>query len=241
MKGKRPSARAKEGSVAPRGSRVPLSRDQVLREAIGLADGEGLDSLTMRELGKRLGVEAMSLYNHVRGKDEVLDGMLDLVVAEIEAPALDEEWRPAMRRRAISAREAFARHPWAAALIDSRMRSGPERLRYLDSIIGSLRRGGFSIELAASAFSLIDSYIYGFARQRGNMASRAAASDSEAAREFLEALPSAEYPYLAQMAAMQADSGYDEAGDFEFGLELILDGLERLLPADPEGPGPALP
>jgi AcrR family transcriptional regulator len=217
--------------------RIPLSRDHVLREAIMLADERGLESLTMRELGKRLGVEAMSLYNHVTGKDEVLDGMLDMVVVEIEAPARDEDdWRSAMRARAVSAREVFSRHPWAAALIDSRIRSGPERLRYLDSIIGTLRRAGFSIELAARAFSLLDCYVYGFARQRGSIAS-ADAGGRAAAEEFLDALPAGDYPYLAQMAARQAESpGYDEAGDFEFGLELILEGLGRILLSDREAP-----
>jgi AcrR family transcriptional regulator len=183
----------------------------------------------------------MSLYNHVAGKDDVLDGMVDLVVGEIETPSGDEDWLSAMRRRAVSAREAFSRHCWAGALIDSRVRSGPARLRYLDSVLGCLRGAGFSLELAARAFSLLDSYVYGFARQSAGL-SAAGAEGPGTAEDFLRALPGGEYPNLAQMAAAQAaGSGYDPEGDFAFGLELILDGLRRMLLADREAPGPSLP
>ena len=149
--------------------RLPLSRERVLHAALGLADKNGIESLTMRELGQRLGVEAMSLYNHVDNKDDILDGLLDLVVAEIDLPSGDVDWREAMRRRAVSAREVFARHPWASALIDSRETSGLGRIRYFDWVIGTLRRAGFSVELAIHAFSAIDSYVYGFGRQQLNM------------------------------------------------------------------------
>jgi AcrR family transcriptional regulator len=179
-------------------SRAPLSRERVLRAAIALADEEGLDSLTMRELGLRLGVEAMSLYNHVANKDDILDGMVDLVVGEIALPPESAGWKQAMRDRAISARAAFALHPWASALIDSRQSSGPARLHYLDWVVGALRRAGFPLEMTARAFSLVDSYIYGFGRQQFNMADN-------------------------------ADLTPEEIADFEFGLDLILDGLERLL------------
>jgi AcrR family transcriptional regulator len=151
-------------------SRAPLSRERVLRAAIALADEEGLDSLTMRELGLRLGVEAMSLYNHVTNKDDILDGMVDLVVGEIALPPGSAGWKQSMRQRAISARAAFALHPWASALIDSRQSSGPARLHYLDWVVGTLRRAGFPLEMTARAFSLVDSYIYGFGRQQLNMA-----------------------------------------------------------------------
>jgi len=208
-------------------SRASLSREQVLRAALGLADESGLQALSMRELGRKLGVEAMSLYNHVAGKDDVLDGMVDLVVGEIELPGPEADWRQAMRQRAVSALKAFKRHPWASALIDSRMSGGPGRLRYFESVIGALRRAGFSIRLAGRAFSLLDSYIYGFCRQSVGIAA-VDAGEAPAAETFLKALPVEQFPYLAEMAAMQSvEPGYDEDSDFEFGLTLILDGLEK--------------
>ena len=141
----------------------------MLGAAVVLADEDGIESLTMRELGLRLGVEAMSLYNHVANKDDILDGMVDLVVSEIDLPSDAVDWKEAMRRRAISAQAVFSRHPWASGLIDSRESSGPARLRYFDWVVGTLRRAGFTLEMAARAFSLLDSYIYGFGRQQLNM------------------------------------------------------------------------
>jgi len=212
------------------GSRVPLSRERVLGAAVLLADEDGLESLTMRELGLRLGVEAMSLYNHVANKDDLLDGMVDLVVSEIDLPADTVEWREAMRRRAISAQSVFSRHPWASGLIDSRESSGPARLRYLDWVVGTLRRAGFTLEMTARAFSLLDSYIYGFGRQRLNMSAGGDIEPEEMGAAFLRALPADQYPYLREMVVDHAmGSGYDESADFEFGLDLILDGLQSLL------------
>ncbi len=182
----------------------------------------------MRELGQRLGVEAMSLYNHVDNKDDLLDGMIDLVVSEIDLPSGDVDWREAMRRRAVSAREVFVRHPWASALIDSRESSGPERMRYFDWVIGTLRRAGFSVELAVRAFSAIDSYVYGFGRQQLNIsAGEGDATPEEMAEAFLSAIPADAFPYLSEVTEYMLRAGYDESADFEFGLGLILDGLER--------------
>jgi AcrR family transcriptional regulator len=144
--------------------RRPLNRERVLRAAAALADRDGLGALTMRRLGQELGVEAMSLYKHVANKDEVLDGIAELVLAEFELPTADVGWREAMCRRAVSARAALARHPWATVVL-SRSGPNPAMLRNLDSVIGSLRRGGFSVAQAARAFSLLDSYIYGYAVQ----------------------------------------------------------------------------
>jgi AcrR family transcriptional regulator len=212
------------------GSRVPLSRERVLDTAVSLADEDGLESLTMRELGLRLGVEAMSLYNHVANKDDLLDGMVDLVVSEIELPTDTVDWREAMRRRAISAQSVFSRHPWASGLIDSRESSGPARLRYFDWVVGTLRRAGFTLELAARAFSVLDSYIYGFGRQQLNMSAEGDIKPEEMTEAFLRAIPADEYPYLREMVVEYAmHFGYDEGADFEFGLNLILDGLQRLL------------
>jgi AcrR family transcriptional regulator len=210
--------------------RTPLTRERVLRAAVVLADEDGIESLTMRSLGVRLGVEAMSLYNHVANKDDILDGMVDLVVGEIDLPSDTVDWKGAMRRRAISAQAVFSVHPWASALIDSRESSGLKRLRYFDWVIGTLRRAGFSIELALHAFSLLDSYIYGFGRQQFNMSAGSGAEPEEMAEAFLRAIPADEYPYLREMVVEYAmSSGYDEGADFEFGLGLILDGLQRLL------------
>ena len=207
----------------------PLTREKILRVAVSLADRRGIEALSMRELGRLLGVEAMSLYNHVANKDDLLGGMVDVVIGEIELPALEVDWREAMQSRAFSAREAFKRHPWAPILIDSRVSGGPGRLRYFEAVLGVLRQAGFTVELAGRAFSLIDSYIYGFGRQSLHMAS-GDGGDVPAAEAFLRAFPAEEFPYLAEMAAASASRpGYDEAADFEFGLNLILDGLQRVL------------
>jgi AcrR family transcriptional regulator len=212
------------------GGRVPLSRERVLGAAVLLADERGIESLTMRELGLRLGVEAMSLYNHVANKDDLLDGMVDLVVSEIDLPPDTGDWKEAMRRRAISAQSVFSRHPWASALIDSRESSGPARLRYLDWVVGTLRRAGFTLEMAARAFSLLDSYIYGFGRQQLNMSAAPDVTPEEMAEAFLRAIPADEYPYLRELVVEYAmTAGYDENADFAFGIDLILDGLQRLL------------
>jgi AcrR family transcriptional regulator len=210
--------------------RAPLNRERVLRAAVVLADEDGIESLTMRELGLRLGVEAMSLYNHVASKDDILDGMVDLVVAEIDLPTDTGDWKEAMRRRAVSAQAVFSLHPWASALIDSRESSGPARLHYLEWVLGTLRRAGFSLELAVRAFSVLDSYIYGFGRQQFNISAGSDAEPEELAEAFLRAIPADEYPYLREMIVEYAmKSGYDGNADFEFGLGLILDGLQRLL------------
>lgn len=212
------------------GSRPPLSRERVLAAAVSLVDEKGLGALTMRELGQRLGVEAMSLYNHVANKDDILDGMVDLVVSEIDLPSDTVGWKEAMRRRAASAQTVFARHPWASGLIDSRQSSGPARLRYFDQMVGTLRRAGFSLELSARAFSILDSYIYGFGRQQLNASAGSDMSPEEMAEAFLQAIPGDEYPYLREMVVDYAmTSENDEGADFDFGISLILDGLERLL------------
>jgi AcrR family transcriptional regulator len=209
--------------------RAPLSRERVLRAAVLLADRGGIESLTMRNLGQKLGVEAMSLYNHVANKDDVLDGMVDLAFSEIDLPSAGGDWRAAMRRRAISAREMLVRHPWAVGLMESRSTAGPASLRHHDSVIGSLRKAGFSIEMAAHAYSVMDSYIYGFALQQVNLPPGAREQAPEAARAFLQQFRSDEYPNLAEMVEGHAmKPGYDYADEFEFGLDLILDGLERL-------------
>lgn len=221
-----------ERDSTPNRGRAPLSRERVLGAAVALADEDGLQALTMRRLGRRLGVEAMSLYNHVANRDDILDGMIDVVVKEIDLPS-QVDWREAMRRRAIAARDVFSRHPWASVLIDSRESSGPERLRYFDWVIGTLRQAGFSLELAVRAFSLMDSYVYGFGRQQFNLSSSGEGAPEDVAAAFLQAVPAGQYPYLTEVVTDYAMKvGYDDGADFQFGLNLILDGLEGLLGSD---------
>jgi len=209
--------------------RSPLNRSQVLAAAAEIADERGIGAVTMREVASRLGVEAMSLYNHVANKDDILDGMVDLVIEQVELPSDVNGWREAMRRRAVSAHQVFALHPWLPMLIDSRETSGPSRMLYLDWVIETLVTAGFSLEGAACAFSLLDSYIYGFGIQQFNMSADVDASPEEMAEAILASIPVEKYPYLHRMASHAMESGYDAEADFGVGLELILDGLERIL------------
>jgi len=208
--------------------RAPLNRERVLRAALTLADKGGIESLSMRNLGHEVGVEAMSLYNHVANKDDILDGIIDLVYSEIDVPSAETDWKLAMRRRGISVRDVLVRHPWATSLMQSRSKPGPAILRHNDSVIGSLRQAGFTIEMAAHAFSVMDGYIYGFALQQVNLPSRTSEESAELAQNILEGLPADRYPHFAEMVTEYAlKPGYDYAKEFEFGLDLILDGLER--------------
>jgi AcrR family transcriptional regulator len=211
------------------GLRRGLDRERVVRAAVDLADERGIEAVTMRELGRSLGVEAASLYNHVAGRGDVLDGMADLVVAEIDVPGDGVGWEEAMRRRAVSARAVFARHPWAAALIDSRDRSGPGGLSYVDRVLGTLLQAGFSARVAAHAFLALDSYILGFERQRANLSLGEDVDTAERARETLALVPPGAYPSLVRVATEYAAEPFDEDAAFDFGLDLILDGLARVL------------
>jgi AcrR family transcriptional regulator len=207
---------------------VPLSKERILRTAVQLADEAGVASLTMRKLAETLGVEAMSLYYYVADKDEILDGMVDLVFAEIELPSREADWKAAMRQRAISARDALTRHPWAVGVLESRANPGPATLRHHDAVIGTLRRAGFSIALAAHAFSVIDSYVYGFALQALNLPFDTSEELENLAEAMLRELPADQYPYLTEMIGEHAlQPGYSYANEFEYGLDLVLDGLER--------------
>jgi AcrR family transcriptional regulator len=222
-------------------SRIPLSRERVLRVAVAFADESGIASLTMRKLGEALGVEAMSLYNHVANKDELLDGMVDLVFGEIDLPSGATDWKAAMRERAISARHALSRHPWAIGLMESRTSPGPATLRHHDRVLGSLRGAGFSIAMAAHAFSVLDSYIYGFALQEASLPFDSAEETVEVAQTILAQFPRDEYPHLAELTVEHVlQPGYDYGNEYEFGLDLILDGLDRARvvtgPASPSRP-----
>jgi AcrR family transcriptional regulator len=220
-------------------TREPLSRERVLRAAVALAARDGIESLTMRKLADELGAGAMSLYHHVPNKEELLDGMVDIVFSEIEPPSSDLDWKTALRRRALSTREVLNRHRWAVGLMESRVAPGPASMRLHDAVLGCLREGGFSIEMTIQAYSVQDAYIYGFALQEANVpfesAEQAAAVAKEQARHFDElagerqlADLAEEFPYLAEVVAGHvADVGYDFAAAFEYGLDLILDALEE--------------
>jgi AcrR family transcriptional regulator len=182
----------------------------------------------MRKLGQGLGVEAMSLYNHVANKDDLLDGMVDVVFTEIGLPPTGVDWKPAMRQRAISAREVLARHSWAIGVLESRSRPGPATLRHHDAVLGCLRQAGFSIAMAAHAYSVLDSYIYGFALQQRSVAFKASEEVARVAEKIIRRLPVREYPHLTEMAIQHVlQPGYDYADEFEFGLDLILGALEK--------------
>jgi len=208
--------------------RAQLSRERVLGAAVALADREGIEALSMRNLGQEVGVEAMSLYNHVRNKEELLNGMVDIVFSEIDLPAAGEDWPTAMRRRAISARHALKRHPWAIGLMESRAQPGPATLRHHDSVLRNLRLGGMSIEMAAHAYSLLDSYIYGFTLNEQSLPfDSSPAKVAEVAGNIMREMPAGEYPYLTEMAVEHAmKPGYDYGDEFEFGLKMIIDGLQ---------------
>ena len=217
---------AATGHAAAR--RAPLSRDQVLQAAVGLADEGGVGALSMRKLGQVLGVEAMSLYNHVAGKADLLDGMIDVVFSEIGLPPAVGGWKSAMRTRALSARAVLGRHRWAIGLMESRKTPGPATLRHHDAVLGCLRGAGFSVELTAHAYSLLDSYIYGFALQEASLPFGTPEETAQVTREIAGQMPADEYPHLAELATAHVlQPGYQYGSEFEIGLDLILDALER--------------
>ncbi len=209
-------------------NRKPLSRARVLQAAVALADEAGLEAFSMRRLAQELGVVPMALYKHVANKEELLDGMVDLVFSEIELPSGDLEWRSAMQRRAISTREALKRHSWAIGMMESR-HPGPANLRNHNAVMGCLRKAGFSFEMAVHAYSVQDAYIYGFALQERDTGFETPDSAGEAAQRRAETIGALEsYPYLVEIATKLPESGYDNAIEFAWGLDLILDGLDRL-------------
>ncbi|MGW0846408.1 TetR/AcrR family transcriptional regulator [Streptomyces sp. NPDC002787] len=209
-------------------TRETLTRQRVLRAAVELADAGGLETLSMRKLGEAVGVEAMSLYNHVANKEDLIDGMVDLVFGEVELPAPGDGWRQAMRQRAISMRLVLSRHRWAIGLMESRSTPGPATLRHHDAVLGCLRQGGFSLALTAHAVSVLDSYIYGFALQEKALPFDSPEETAELADSIMSGFGDGEYPYLTEMATTHVmRPGYAFGDEFEFGLDLILDGLQQ--------------
>ena len=207
--------------------RTPLSRDRILKRAIRIADKSGLDALSMRKIAQLLGVEAMSLYNHVKNKDDILDGMVEIVAAEIEVPTAGGDWKEQMRRRATSAHGVLMEHPWAAMLLMSRVNIGPVMLHYVDATLGCLLGAGFGFALADHAWNALDSYVYGYTLQSLNFPF-APDEYKGAAAEFMPQLPMQNYPHLAGLSLEVIEGRHDGLHDLAFGLELLLDGLERL-------------
>ncbi|MEU4392038.1 TetR/AcrR family transcriptional regulator C-terminal domain-containing protein [Kribbella sp. NPDC023855] len=220
----------------PRSAKAPdrtqLSRDAVLRAAVAVADGGGLGGLTIRSLAVQLDVKPMSVYHYVANKNEILDGIVDLVFAEIDLPSPDGEWRAEITKRAHSARQVLRRHPWAIALMESRTSPGPATLRHHDANIGTLRGAGFSVAMTAHAYALIDAYVYGFALQETSLPFEGTDGAAEVAGAMMEQFTSGQYPHLTELATEHVlQPGYDFGDEFDFGLGLILDGLAGSLPA----------
>lgn len=214
---------------------APLSRERVLKTAVALADREGIDAVTMRRLAQKLGAGAMSLYYHVPDKHALLDGMVDLVFGEIELPPTNMDWKAALRRRAISTRQALRRHPWAIGRMESTKAPGPADLRLHDAVLGCLLRAGFSVEIAVQAYSVQDAYIYGFALQErtlpvGGRDEFAKVASKRVRRVGAQIEDVARlYPNLAEVVGgYVAKHGYSAEEAFVVGLGVILDGLERL-------------
>jgi AcrR family transcriptional regulator len=209
--------------------RQRLSRERVLIAAMAHADANGVEALTMRQLADMLNVAPMALYRHVANKDDLIDAMVDEVFGEIGVPPGGDDWKTAMRRRAISVRDTLARHRWAIWLMESRRNPGPANLRHHDAVIGRLRAAGFDIAMAAHAYSLLDSYIYGFALTKMSLPFETSAEVGEVAASMLQPFPVNEYPNLVEILTEHVmKPGYDYGDEFEYGLDVILDGLERI-------------
>jgi AcrR family transcriptional regulator len=215
-------------------SRPPLSRDRVVDAASRVADASGLAGVSMRSVGRELGVEAMSLYHHVASKDALLDGLADWLFDRIDTPSASGAWRSEMERRAHSARTVLAAHPWGLGLLESRRSPGPATLHHHDAVIGCLRASGFTVALAAHAFSVLDAYVYGFVLTEVNLPFQA----GESAEDFVEDLgPITDmYPHLAEMVAEQVvGRDYAYGDEFDYGLTLVLDGIEAAYEAEVRG------
>jgi AcrR family transcriptional regulator len=211
-----------------RKKRVPLSRERVLRSAVDIADTAGIGALTIRSLAQRLGVKPMSIYYYVPNKSAILDGIVDLVFSEIELPIAGSDWRSELVRRANSARQVLSRHHWAIGLMESRTSPGPATLRHHDAVIGTLRRAGFTVEMTAHAYALLDSYVYGFALQEASLPFNGPDTATDVAEPMMQQFPAGEYPHLVEMATEYIlQPGYDFGNEFEFGLSVILDALTR--------------
>jgi AcrR family transcriptional regulator len=207
--------------------KAPLSKSRIVQAAVALADAGGFESFSMRRLALELDAAPMSLYRHLANKDELLDGMIDVVFSEMYSPAIGGAWKPELRRRGMAAREALRRHPWAVGLMETRITPGPASAEHHNAMMGCLREGGFPFRDAVHAYNVLDTYTYGFALQEKTIPFETPEQSVEMA-EITVGERGSEYPYLAEVVREFATSGgYDYAEEFEFGLDLILDGLER--------------
>ena len=210
--------------------RPTLSRERVLAGAVAVADEGGVAALTIRSLAAHLGVKPMSLYYYVANKSEILDAIVDGVFSEIDLPTVDGDWRTEIHLRATSARQVLRRHSWAIGLLESRTSPGPATLRHHDAMLGTLRGAGFSIAMTAHAYALIDSYVYGFALQEAALPFDGPDTVTEVAAPMMEQFAEGQYPHLVELAAEHIlQPGFDFADEFDFGLDLILDGLSATL------------
>lgn len=223
---------SRAATTQPRGDaaasgRPALSRERVIQAAVALADADGVEGLTIRKLAAELGVKPMTIYYYVPTKEAIVDGMVDLVFSEIALPPTDTDWKTAMRQRSTSARSVLAAHPWATPLMESRRTPGPATLRHHDAVIGCLRAGGLSIEMTAHAYALIDAFVYGFALQEASLPATAGDDMTDLAQSISGAMPAGDYPHLMELTEDHVlQPGYDFGLEFDFGLDLILDGLE---------------
>ena len=207
---------------------APLSRDRILNAAVAVADKGGFDSLSMRNLAEELGTAPMSLYRHVANKEDLLDAMVDVVFAAMYPPAIRGDWKTELRKRGVSAREALRRHPWAIGLMETRMNPGPASAVHHNATMGCLREAGFPFRDAVHAYSVLDSYTYGFALQEKTIPFETPEEAAEMAEVTVGDMGD-DYPYLAEVVSEFSKSEFVHAEEFEFGLDLILDGLERFL------------
>ena len=211
----------------PTEGRPALTPGRVIGAAVALADSIGVDALTIRKLAAELDVKPMTIYHHVPNKEAIIDGMVDVVFGEIDLPPVDIGWKPAIRQRAVSARGVLARHPWAAPLMEARTSPGPATLRHHDAVLGCFRSGGFSVEMTAHAYALVDAFIYGFALQEASLPATSGEDMAELAAMMTAAMPAGEYPHLVEFTAEHVlRPGYDFGKEFDFGLDLILAGVE---------------
>lgn len=220
-------------------TKAPLTRTRVIAGAVALADKIGIEAFTIRKLAAELDVKPMTIYHHIANKEAIVDGMVDMVFSEIEPPPLATDWKTAIRHRSLSARATLARHPWATPLMESRTAPGPATLGHHDAVIGCFRQGGLSIAMTAHAYALVDSYVYGFALQEANLPATAGDEMAEVVENIMTPLTSDAYPHLTELAAGHVmKPGYDFGDEFEYGLDLILDGIETAAMASPGSQSP---
>jgi len=214
--------------AAATSTRPVLTRERIIEGAVALADANGVEALTIRKLAIELDVKPMTIYHHIPSKEAIIDGMVDRVFNEIDLPPTDTDWKTAMRQRSASARDVLARHPWAAPLMESRTTPGPATLRHHDAVLGCLRGGGLSIHMTAHAYALIDAFVYGFALQEASLPATAGGEMADLAQSINAAMPVGEYPNLIELTTEHVlQPGYDFGREFDFGLDLILEGLDK--------------